>query len=801
MGAYYRSEKFFAAGLRFRWLIVLVSFAAIAVSVSFLPNLTKDTTADAFIDPSSPALIYRDKVEETFGLRDPVVLAVIDRREGGVFRPETLALVEQLTDEVSALQYVDPERVTSLATENNIAGVIDGVVVDQFFDEDAEYFETPKGSAARAAEIKAAIDAFPLYQGSLVARDGSATLIVAELINDDEAQAAYDAMLAIVDSADTPAGVELHVAGEGAVSGYLSTYIDQDAKRLNPMAAVIITIVLAFAFMSLRGAILPNIIVLGSVLGAFGLMAASGTSFFVITNGLVVNLIGIAVADSIHIISEYYDVMRANPKADKRSAVARAMAQMWRPVTLTTITTIAGFLALAASSEMPPVSAFGLFGAAGVFIAWVYSMTLLPALLSVWPTRRIPWPFRIRKNGDGAENMAGRLMSLAGRAVLAKPQAVLAIAAGAVLVGVIGASQLVVEEARIENFKSTEPIYMADKAMNEAMDGVYYLDVLVETQTPGGLYEPENLRRIEALQEFMTTLDHVNGAVSIVDYVKQLNKSVNEGREEAYIIPDDKDLIAQLFFLYSASGDPTDFEEEVDYEYRQALVRSFVDTDRYTNNKVIVPALEKYLSEQFNNGEMTGTVTGRINVNYHWLRSIEENTAMAVLLSFAAVLLAAMFVFRSVVGGLLATAPVAVAVLFVYAVMGFAGIPLGVGTSMFSAIAIGLSIDFAIHTLDRLRDIARKDGVSDEALLRLYPTTGRALFFNFIAVGGGFGVLMTSDVPPLVKFGALVAIAVSVAFLASMTLLPALVKVLRPKFLFSSESKEAFHAQTASEPA
>ena len=124
-----------------------------------------------------------------------------------------------------------------------------------------------------------------------------------------------------------------------------------------------------------------------------------------------------------------------------------------------------------------------------------------------------------------------------------------------------------------------------------------------------------------------------------------------------------------------------------------------------------------------------------------------------------------------------------VAVLVVYAVMGFAGIELGVGTSMFSAIAIGLSVDFAIHGLDRIRELVRAHGFGDDALIQLFPTTGRALLFNFIAVAGGFGVLSTSDVPPLVLFGSLVAVAVSVAFLASMTLVPALVKLLKPSFL------------------
>ncbi|WP_425063850.1 efflux RND transporter permease subunit [Pyruvatibacter mobilis] len=789
-----RAERFFEGALRYWWLVLLAGVALIAATAMSLPTLTKDTSADAFIDADEPALVYKERVEEIFGLTDPIVIAVINRGEDGVFTPDNLALVERLTRAVERLPQVDPDRVVSLATENNIVGTEDGLIVEGFLDPDTEGFQAPLGTRARAEEVSAAIGDFPLYQGGLVGRRGTATLIIAEILDDDLATAAYDAVMALVAAEAIPEGTQVHVAGEGAVAGYLSTYIDNDASRLNPMAGLIITIVLLAAFVSLRAAILPNIIVLATVLGSFGLMAASGTSFFVITNGLVVNLIGIAVADSIHILSAYYTVLRDDPAISKRNAVARAMAQMWRPVTLTTITTVAGFLALSASSVMPPISAFGLFGALGVGLAWLYSMTLLPALLTVWPTRRIPYPFGQRRDGTQRRNAAERLMTALGRTVLASPKPVVAAGGVLTLIALAGASQLVVNEDRIENFKPSEPVYMADKAINADTDGIYNLDVLIETSRPGGLYDPEMLRRIEALQVFMESLEGVGGTTSIVDYVKQLHRAVNEGRPDFYTIPDDADLVAQLFFLYGASADPTDFEEEVDFDYQRALVRAQVSTGQYTNNKEIVPALEDYLRTTFNDEAATATATGRITVNYYWVRGIDQSTLLSVLLAFVAVTVAAIIVFRSLTAGLLAAMPVGLSVLLVYAVMGFAGIPLGVGTSMFAAIAIGLSIDFAIHALDRIRDIGRSEGLGPQALMALYPETGRALFFNFIAVAGGFGVLMTSDVPPLIKFGSLVAVAVSVAFIASVTLLPALVTLLKPKALLAPEPKEAAHA-------
>ena len=765
-----------------RWPIILVSLALIAVTGAFVPTLVNDTTADGFIDPDDPALVYRDRVEQIFGLKDPIVTAVITQDENGIFEPAALELVEWLTDRIERVSNVDPARVTSLATENHVVGTFDGMIVEEFFERDGDHFRAPVHTPERGVEIRDAIADFPLYQGSLVARDGAATIIISELIDEDGAEATYDEIMAIVAEAPIPDGVELHVAGEGAVAGYLATYIERDAQRLNPVAGIVITIVLALAFFSVRGAMLPNVIVLGTVAASLGLMAASNVSFYVITNGLIVNLIGIAVAGSIHIFSQYYEEMRQRPDADKRQIVVRAMAVMWRPVTLTTVTTAAGFLALAAAADMPPIRYFGLFGAVGIVVAWVYSMTLLPAAMTLWPRKRLPRPFR-ETTTETADDLSSRFMTGFGRSVLARPRIILGIAGLVAVAGMAGATQIIANDARIDNFQPSEPLYQADHAINRVMDGTYYLDVMVETADREDLHRPENLRRIEALQAFLLTLPHVNGATSVVDYIKQMHRAVNENRIEYYSLPDDPLLIAQLFFLYNASGDPTDFQEEVDYDYQRALVRANVDRGAYITNSVLVPAVERYLAEAFNADGITGTVTGRVNVDYHWIDGIAENHAWSVALSFSAVLLMVVVVFRSVLGGVIAVIPVGMSVLLVYAVMGYGGVWLGVGTSMFAAIAIGLGVDFAIHTVERIRVLARRNGLSDEALLKLFPSTGRALLFNFLAVALGFGVLVTSDVPPLIEFGSLVAVAVSTAFLAAMTVVPALIKLVRPAFL------------------
>ncbi|HFD11919.1 MAG TPA: Patched family protein, partial [Crenotrichaceae bacterium] len=117
------------------------------------------------------------------------------------------------------------------------------------------------------------------------------------------------------------------------------------------------------------------------------------------------------------------------------------------------------------------------------------------------------------------------------------------------------------------------------------------------------------------------------------------------------------------------------------------------------------------------------------------------------------------------------------------------GIWLSVSTSMFAAISIGLGVDFSIHTLERLQVLLKeRQGSVNQALLKLYPSTGRALLFNFLALALGFGVLSTSKVVVLQEFGLLVAVAIMTSFLTSLTLLPVLAKLLQPKFLGFEQS-------------
>jgi predicted RND superfamily exporter protein/outer membrane lipoprotein-sorting protein len=767
------AENFFNRVLNWPRLVVVVGLVATLYAASFLPLLVKDVRSDAFLAADNQALIYRDLVKEQFGLSDPLVIAIEASGSHGVYTPEILNLVFRLTELVSEIPNINTSRILSLATENNITSTDDGMEIVPFLDPMPETY-------AEAQGVRRSVEDFPLDYERLVSRDGTVTLLIVEMLDESIAERTYGDLMQALSGIALPSQVQLHVAGEGAVSGYLGSYVDQDAQRLAPGAALVIIGIIILAFGRLLPALLSIAIMLSTVGITLGTMAAQGVPFYVITSALPVILIGISVADAIHVLSHYFQLQESQPGRSNRELIVEAMVTMWRPITLTSLTTIAGFLGLYFAAYMPPFRSFGLFAALGVSIAWLYSLVFLPAAMSLTNPRFRPGYAGGEQSGGWTRTVLRSICSF----TLRRSSLILVTFFAVVLLGVSSAIQLEVDDDPIKVFRSDEPLAIADGVLNRNTVGSNTLDIVIETDVQEGLFDPARLKKIEALQDYAATLPFVGGSLSIVDYLKQMNRAMNEGLPNAYRLPSDTETIAQYFLIYSAMSDPTDFEEEIDYDYRMANIRVNITAGGYRDSQPAIESLERYIAEQFNEPGMTATLSGRVNLNYQWIKELAVSHFAGMSIALVLVWSVSVLLFRSELAGIYALIPVAGSVLGVYAVMVFFDITLGMGTSIFAAIAIGLGIDFAIHTLNRLVELSSLypddfPRVMDE----FYTTTGRALLFNFLAIACGFGVLLFSNVMSLVNFGGIVMLSIGISFLASMILLPALVLRNRPGFV------------------
>ncbi len=347
-------------------------------------GLHKDTSANAYIEPGNPALLYRERVVETFGLKEPIVIAVRSARAGGILTPKTASPGASRSSSGSKRCPTSTlDRITSIASRSAISGGDGGIEV---------------GTAAAGRRDRCSAGQRVCATRSMPRRSTTARWYRRTAAHDHRCGAArretqsaetYQAVLDLSRALPALPGVEVFVAGAGAITGYFSSYIDRDAGRLVPFTAIAVTLVLFCAFLTIRSAALPMFIAAATIVVTLGAMAASGVAFYAITNGMVVVLIGISVAEPMHVFSEYYSLLQERPHERNATLVMAAMQNVWRPIALTSLTTVVGFLSLWATSTMPPIRYFGLFGAFGVGVAWLLTVSWLPAAMTLLPPSRV----------------------------------------------------------------------------------------------------------------------------------------------------------------------------------------------------------------------------------------------------------------------------------------------------------------------------------------------------------------------------------------------------------------------------
>ncbi len=760
------AERVFSAVVRLRIWTLLLGMMLMAAAGAGLVRLNKDPSTDSLIPPDHSSVTTRDYAEEVFGLRDPIVVALIAEGANGIFTPTGLAALKSAQQSMEALPNVRRDRVVSIASESRIYG-------DELALKIEPYFEATPTTQAESDAVRKAVFSSDLPSGVLVSADGSGALIIAELHDQSAADATYrEAMARLAPLED--ATLKVHVAGQGAVSGYLSGLIDRDSRRLPLLAVTIIFGLIYLAFRSTAALVAPLIVIAATVVGAIGTMAWLGISYFVITSALPVILIAIAVADSIHILTGYYARRADAPETPVDAVIIETLCDLWRPLTLTTFTTMAGCIGIGVASSMPPIGYFGWFAALGVLIAWACSLFILPGVLSLLAPRPSPL-FATGRPGP----FSGALTGLALAAARA-PVVFLAVSLIGAGVGAYYTAKVEVDRSQIENFRRGLAIRDADEVLNARFAGTSYLDVVVETSEPSGLLDARRISKLRELQDYAEGLPFVTKARSIADIIGEIHSALHPDTESG--LPKNDDAVAQYLLLYESSGDPAELEDEIDYAYERALVRIYLNA-RYTSEEAsAVESLGAYLEQTFNEPGMTGALSGRVNVDYHWMDRLEKSHRVSIAVSAFLVFAAASLLFRSFVFGLLSLAPVAGAILSVYAVMGANGIFIEPATSMFAAISIGVGVDFAIHFIDRLQHAERKDGLTaQEAISTYFPAATRATFLNAATLGLGFSALMVSELPPLFKFGLLIAIAATASYFAGLVVTTAVFALIRDR--------------------
>ena len=339
-----------------------------------------------------------------------------------------------------------------------------------------------------------------------------------------------------------------------------------------------------------------------------------------------------------------------------------------------------------------------------------------------------------------------------------------------------------VDSNMVDFFPEKHPLKISSNLINENFGGYQNINVLVN----GDIKSPEILKNLDYYENELKNVKGVGNTLSIASLVKEMSKALNDKGDSYYDkIPDSREAVAQYFELYSMSGDPEDFEQIVDFDYRNTLLSVRINDGSNRTLKKVLNEIE-ILTQNDENVKIIG---GEGLVVVELTDAITKGQLTSLILAIIVIALIIMIIFRSVSAGLISSIPLVLALALLFGLMGYFGIKLDTATAMLSSIMIGVGVDYTIHFLWRYKE-ERANGLAyKDAVVKTLTTTGRGITFNAVSVIVGFSALFISVFLPVKFFGFLIVVSIFACLVGALIIVPAMVLIIKPKFLEPKFSK------------
>jgi len=970
--------------VRFPWIIIAMALAITFFFGSQFPKVSFDNDPENMLAEDEPIRVFHNKVKAEYNLYDFVIVGIVnEEHEDGIFNVETLGRIDALTHELISLhknadglpevvrggQPFAPELESSSAWHRGLAKVF-GNDVNRLFDDDdgnsaiiaqeiispsvvdnikqadrgqlaIEYLmeEAPR-TREEALEIRDDAMNNPLYKGTLVAEDGKAIALyipITEKTYSYNVANLVEKLTAHWDGAD-----QLYITGQPVAQDTFGVEMLVQMATSAPLAGLAIFLLLFFFFRRISLIIAPMLVAIVSVVATMGLLIGLGYDVHIMSSMIAIFLMPISVADSVHILSEFFDSY--HKFQDKAKTIKHVVEHLFMPMLYTSLTTIAGFASLA-TTPIPPVRVFGLHVAFGVALAWLLTMTFVPAYIMLFVSKKSLAGVCHVQDQESCETKTSRLDKmlrwLGGfsfqhwKLIIAFTMLLLAISA-------FGISRIKVNDNPVKWFTQNHRIRVADHVLNSHFGGTYtayltlkpelirpptcaervdmmrtaaierfgdtlpeasqiFLQVLDEAnakfqtlekadidrcfvdligvakgldeqvsgawnelgdeinyldpesldyavlsaaifnvgdeatrqifagrmadfQTLEGtelqdkaldicdeysslsfvdfLFEaradseapaykrPEMLAYVEQLQVFLNRVPNIGKTSSALDALKKANYELNyhaeapaEHNDAFYSIPPTPSAVGQVFAQLEGMKKKDSLFHLVTKDYNEVNVWIQLKSGDNTDMVSVVDAVEDWMAEHPAPVELDVGWAGLTYINVVWQDKMVAGMLKSLFSSFVVVLIMMMVLFRSPLFGLLAMIPLTVTITFIYGLIGIVGKDYDMPVAILSSLTLGLSVDFAIHFLERSRELTKKLGSWKAAIGHMFQEPAMAISRNAIIISIGFTPLLFAPLVPYKTVGFFLATIMAASWLGTLFILAALITALK-KWLF-----------------
>jgi len=588
----------------------------------------------------------------------------------------------------------------------------------------------------------------------------------------------------------------LHLGGVPMITDDMISFVRSDLVVFGSSVLLFLVIVLTLIFRSVRWVVLP----LGSCFYAglvmVGLLGLIGWKVTVISSNFLALMLILTISMNIHLIVRYRQLRRDFPGSGQRELVAATVAKMARPCLYTALTSIIGFGSLVVS-DIKPVIDFGWMMSTGLVVTFLTSFLLFPAVLVSLE----------RTAADAASDEARLPRRLAG-ATAAHGGKVLALAVVLALASGAGMSRLKVENSFINYFSEDTEIYQGLKLIDRKLGGTTPLEVIIKFEnefafeepaedeelteedleflemerqlaeeyasSPEYWFTPYKVERIKEVHDYLAGLPEVGKVLSLASVVRVGEDLTESGEFDAF----------QLALLYKKI--PEDMKRElidpyVSVEHSEArILLRIIDSREDLRRQELLQRIRRDLTTELGFEEDEVVVTGLLVMYNNMLQSLFRSQISTLGVVMVGIGIMFLILFRSFSLSVIGIVPNMLGAAVVLGVMGWLDIPLDMMTITIAAITIGIAVDNGIHYIYRFREEFARSGDYEETMYLCHLNIGKAMLYTTTTIIFGFSILVLSNFIPTVYFGVLTALAMLIALLAALTVLPKLILVWRP---------------------
>ena len=726
-------------------------------------------TDGAAVYPRRDPVVEHTRTDRlTFHETDQVIVLLTPRSASRLDTREGLEFIERLHTSLETLPGVERIRLRSVASLIDARPGTPLILAKPLLD---AIPDDPQAFANLLQRLREPV----LSRGLFLSPDGGAAAIYVSMASHQERARFVERLEGWARDSGTPA-FDVRLTGPVTVEVIFGRKVLGELARLVPLMVLIIAALLYACFRS-GLAVLVVLVQAGMVLvWTLGAMGICGVPVTLVTTILPVVLMTMGVTDEIYLLERIHRRFgeRSGPDArgaeteQVRAAIESALAEISHPMLITSLTTAAGFLSFVAASA-DPIRHFGEFTALGIVVALVFTFTLVPAMLLVLPPRWVAPAPRPSSTTPRFDRLERALVLQDGVGALVGCCLFMALAPGL--------SRLSVQDSWIDNLEPGSALVSADRTFNAHFWGSYRFDIVLTGPRLLFFHEREGLRLLERISGVAAGAPHVGGVVSSLVAFDIAARA--EGRTGPVSeLPADT-LVGYSQLLQMASRQ-TDLDQVLNFDGRVARVRLFVKDADFARTRQLEDYLQREIPAAIAGSPVPYHFSGDLPATQSAVGAIVGNLLRAV--AWTLVLVGALLAvaFRSLGSALRGLVPVCTGILMVLGGMGYAGVPLGLATSMFVAVAVGVGVDFSIHFRHAYRR-HRGTGLDHRgALSRLMAGTGRALRWNTIVLSVGLLVLSLSGLRPNRSLGILLSATLAVCYGTTLLLLPLLMRFERP---------------------